>query len=373
MEFKDQPKITVIVPTLNRPELAKIAVDSVLRQSTRYSIQLILSNNGGNQNIRETFKSNSYKNKIEYIETEEILPMPAHWEWASTHAAGEYLMILPDRRLLKQGAIEQLVSVLDKNPDCDACCCCDEWLFESGRIVTTKTFSENIKLSTKKILHDFEVGLFDRNCLPLGLNSILRVKLVQTFRARNARYFDEISPDFRSAFNFLFNAKNIYVMAEPLMLTTGFNLSNGGKAYQGDRSYWNGLGAGSRFKHMPRAMEGNVWASIYEDYLRSKYVSQGIGDYTLVMTKTAMSHIMTEEFIKMIVSGFKNNWHRFLEIRKIMQVSGWTHLDDVRIIGNILSGLRQFTPLSVKKIYRRIYSWAKGGKIDLFNIAGFDR
>lgn len=369
-----KPKLTVVVPTLNRPELAKIAVDSILGQSSKYFCEIILSNNGANLRAREIFNSEFYKNKIIYLETKDVLPMTTHWEWASGFATGEYLMVLPDRRLLKQGAVNSLISSMENNQDCDACCCCDEWLFESGRLISTRTFTTDAKVSAESVLKNFEAGKFDRNCLPLGLNCILRSKFLTNYRFLHGKYFDGTSPDFRSAFNFLFTANSIYVISEPLMITTGFSLSNGGKAYKGDLSYLKSLGSDGEFNFMPRCFEGNVWGSIFEDYLRSKHFFKGDGAYKRIMSKSAMALMMTEEMIKVAVAKFSGNSCRhYLEVRRVLKACGWKISDDFRALKGVIAGLKQFLPDSIKIVYRYIYAFINGKKKDILRVAGFAR
>lgn len=368
-----KPKLTVVVPTLNRPELAKIAVDSILNQNGEYCCEIIISNNGANIKTRELFNSGFYKDKIIYLETKNVLSMPMHWEWATGFATGEYLMVLPDRRLLKQGAIKQLISSMDSNPDCEACCCCDEWLYKSGRLETTKTFMSDTKFSTENILKRFEAGLVDRNSLPLGLNCVLRNSFLIEYRGVHGRYFDSISPDFRSAFNFLFNANNVYVISEPLIITTGFKLSNGGEAYKGDSSYLNSLGTSGQFIFLPRCFEGNVWGSIYEDYLRSKFLFKMNGDYKSIMSKFAMTSIMTEQMIKVVASNFNHNSRdHYRAVRKVLKMCGWDIIDDLKTMRSVFAGLRQFLPEPLKRIYRSFYALTKIDKArDVLQVAGF--
>ncbi len=353
-----KPKLTVVVPTLNRPELAKIAVDSVLGQDGGFYCEIILSNNGANPQTREIFNSEFYKNRIRYLETKEVLPMPIHWEWATNFATGEYLMILPDRKFLKQGAVKKLISSMENNKDCEACCYCLDAMNESGRLVTTKTFLADTKLSTKEILKKFENGLADGHSLPRGLNCILRNKFIKNYRDKHGKYFDAISPDFRSAFNFLFAANNVYVIAEPLMVDTGFKLSNGLKSYMGDLTYFKSLGRSGEFNFMPKCFEGKVWGSIYEDYLRSKFFFKRDGDYKKIMSKSAMLRMMTEEMTRVVASKFnRSSWNKYREVRSVLKAYGWESVDDLKAMKSVFFGLKRFLPETTKKVYHHFYDF----------------
>ena len=349
-----EPKLTVVVPTLNRPELAKIAVDSVISQDVECCCEIIISNNGANPQTREIFTSEYYNNRIIYLESKEVLPMPIHWEWVTGFATGEYLMILPDRRFLKQGAIKLLISSMENNQDCEACCFCWDEINEGGRVVTTKTFLSDTKLSTKEILIKIEDGSFDGNSLPRGFNSIVRNKFIGNFRDKHGKYFDSISPDFRSAFNFLFAANNVYVIAEPLMVATGFKLSNGNKVYGGDLTYFKSLGRSGELKFMPNCFGGRMCSSIYEDYLRSKFYFKGDGDYKKIMSKSAMLVMMIEEMTRVVASKFNSSsWKNYREVRSVLKGCGWDPLDDFKAMKHVFVGLKQFLPEPIKKIYHR--------------------
>lgn len=353
-----KPKLTVVVPTLDRPELAKIAVDSVLGQDGEFCCEIIVSNNGANQKTREIFTSDEYNKKIKYLESKEVLPMPAHWEWATSFATGEYLIVLPDRRLLKQGAVKQLISTMENNQDCEACCCAWDEINESGRLVTTKSFQSDAKFSTEDVLKKFEIGLAGWHHLPRGLNCILRTKFVDQYRDMHGTYFDSISPDFRSAFNFLFTANNVYVIAEPLMIATGFKLSNGIGVLRGDPTYFNSLGRSGEFNFMPKCFQGRMTALIYEDYLRSKFFFKSDGDYKKVMSKSAMVIMMTEEMTRVVASSFnKSSWRNYREVRSVLKACGWETRDDFKAIKNVLYGLKQFLPVPVKKMYHQAYAF----------------
>ena len=365
--------ISIIIPTLNRPELAQASVDSVLQQNTDTSFDLIISNNGGNKITSDIFNDQKYRGKLRYVETSTILPMTKHWEWASQFATGDFVMMLPDRRLLKQGALDAFSRAIMANSDCDAfCCCCDEWLYESGRIVTTQTLEKDLVITPEKILVEFERGVIDRNTLPLGLNSLVSRELICNYRETHGEYYAAISPDFRSAFNFLsFSKKKVYVIAAPLMLTTGFNLSNGGAAFKGDNTYLKSLGDEGVFKYAPRCLEGNVWGSIFEDYLRAKNVNSKNIYFNEIINKPSMNKIMSEEMYKLFAGRLSfRAISRYTMIRKTLSQLGWRASDDFKALISSLRSLRQLTPNWVKKIFRLMYR-ARHPQKNIMEIAGF--
>lgn len=364
------PIFSIIIPTLNRPEFAKTAVDSILNQKFDFCVEVILSNNGGDKRTSEIFNSELYKSKIKYIETEKVLSMPKHWEWASLQATGDYLMVLPDRRILKQGALSTIRDVIIDFPQCESVIFTDEWLYDSGLLVTMKSLNNDIFVTTKRVLIDFENGVFDRNMLPLALNSAIKNEFIQNYRLQHGCYFQSISPDFRSAFNYLFSAEFIYSIADPIMVTTGFKSSNGGAAYAGDNTYLTSLKEEGLFKFMPRCFEGNVWASIFEDYLRTKSNFFDSVSYNDIMTLDAMQRINNEELFKLINSRFKKQSRlRYFKIRRVLKSYGWRLEYDIKTI-NYKSFFILMIPASIKKVLSSTYLFFFGRK-DKLKAAGF--
>lgn len=370
---KKLPHVCVVVPTLNRPELASTVATSVLNQLGEFTLDLVISNNGACNRTRAIFASSPFAGRIKYRESAKILPMPTHWELITSDLDCDYFMILPDRRILKQGALEKMVAALEKNEDCEAAVCgCDEWSAMTGRLIESLAGGQPGMQEASEIKRDFESGFVDRNSLPLGLNCLMRNDFVSSYRRHKGVYFDAISPDYRSAFNFVYSGASVWRMGEALMISTGFELSNGGGAYRGDGSYLESLGDSGNFQYMPPHFEGNVWAAIYEDYLRAKFSSEPKRTFHSAMTRSAMLSIMAEEYYKLAISrSGKMSWRHCRAVRASLIACGWSIFDDAKASNIAISSLRHHLPLRIKKIFYLYKNRGIKTDANVLQLAGF--
>jgi hypothetical protein len=98
-----RPFFTIVIPTMNRPQLLKSAIKSVLLQ-TFDDYELIVSDNS---NEKRCFKQNEETiaewhadHRFKYIKPMKWMNMPDHWEFATNQASGNYVVILTDRHVL---------------------------------------------------------------------------------------------------------------------------------------------------------------------------------------------------------------------------------------------------------------------------------
>lgn len=89
-----QPKITIIIPTRNGGKYLPYAVESVLSQKYE-NLELIISINHSTDNTYEYVKTIN-DNRVKIVTPPEDLNMTAHYEFALTHATGDWVMILGD-------------------------------------------------------------------------------------------------------------------------------------------------------------------------------------------------------------------------------------------------------------------------------------
>lgn len=90
----NQPKITIIIPTRNGGKYLPYAVESVLNQKYE-NLELIISINHSKDNTYEYVKTIN-DNRVKIVTPSEDLNMTAHYEFALTHATGDWVMILGD-------------------------------------------------------------------------------------------------------------------------------------------------------------------------------------------------------------------------------------------------------------------------------------
>lgn len=89
-----QPKLTVIIPTRNRPDTLAYSLKTVTCQPCA-ELEIIVSDNGDTPSARPVVEANGDA-RVRYIRPEGVLGMSEHWEFALGHAAGEWIGFLGD-------------------------------------------------------------------------------------------------------------------------------------------------------------------------------------------------------------------------------------------------------------------------------------
>lgn len=104
---KNNPTITIAIPTFNRASLLGQTIDSVLKQSYG-NLEIIVSDNCSTDNTGEVVAAYGDK-RIAYFRQDENLGMVGNWNFCLQHSTGEYFLLLSDDDLLEEKAIESLL------------------------------------------------------------------------------------------------------------------------------------------------------------------------------------------------------------------------------------------------------------------------
>ena len=273
------PLFSVLIPTKDRPEFVRDAIASVLLQEgPERDFELIVSNNGGGEETKRAVATWLHDDRVSYVEPPSELSMPDHWEWASQFLRGEYVMILTDRLLLRQGALASLRKVVASKPLPQVI----SWPVATYSEVSGATANmgdESAQIEEHSARAIWEGLREGRNLpspiLPRGLNSCVRTCIYDRVRAVRGRAFDSITPDFSSAFSVILVSDVIHHCSRPLAIEQGVRISNGGLMRKGgDTGYMQPLGTRAEMHHVPLCDIGSplVAAVIYEDLLRTAAV-----------------------------------------------------------------------------------------------------
>lgn len=110
-------RFSVLIPTRNRLEYLRYAVESVLRQGYD-SWELIISDNCSDEDVGE-FVSSLRDPRILYARTERPLPVTDNWNLALSRSSGDYVVMLGDDDCLMPGYFRamHLLAEAHREPD----------------------------------------------------------------------------------------------------------------------------------------------------------------------------------------------------------------------------------------------------------------
>lgn len=87
-------KFSVLLPTRNRLEYLKYAIETV-RQQDYSNWEIIVSDNNSSENISGYIESIK-ENRIKYVRTETLIPVTDNWNNALQYSTGDYVVMLGD-------------------------------------------------------------------------------------------------------------------------------------------------------------------------------------------------------------------------------------------------------------------------------------
>ena len=150
-------KYSIIIPTRNRAEYLPYAIKSVIN-SPRLDIELIVSNNHSTDETREIL-TKIIDHRVKIIAPEISLSMAGHYEFAISHAKGEWITILGDDDAVMPHIFDSLDKYICQYPNIDIISSARAYYFWKGcedlygKSVVIYRSSPNIKIrSTKKDL-----------------------------------------------------------------------------------------------------------------------------------------------------------------------------------------------------------------------------
>jgi glycosyltransferase involved in cell wall biosynthesis len=106
--------VTVGIPTFNRADLAREAIDSVLAQTYR-NFRLIVSDNASTDETQEVVASITDA-RLEYVRADKNIGMIGNFNRVIELTETEFLMLLPDDDRLYPDYLRAVVDVLQRNP-----------------------------------------------------------------------------------------------------------------------------------------------------------------------------------------------------------------------------------------------------------------
>lgn len=236
-----EPRLVIIVPTRNRPDLALRAARSAISQMPSQSLVVVSDNSSdpsATDQLRVEVEALRSPNLL-LLQPSEDLAMPAHWQWVMdqvelvddwTHAT-----VLTDRMVYKHGALEAMMRAIRLRPDrvvtfnhdtvddtvLPARAHCAAW---TGHLLEVQA-ERLLALSAELVLH---------SALPRMLNCAVPRSHIATIRARFGQVFASVAPDMYFAYRTLEVVDSIYYLDRSLLIHSALSRSNGASYSRGE-------------------------------------------------------------------------------------------------------------------------------------------
>jgi Glycosyl transferase family 2 len=234
--------LVVVIPTRNRSDLAKEAIESVIGQ-VDCAVQVLVSDNSTTSESRSDLSGYCREREnagLRYVEPPESLPMAKHWDWAiqqalSLHYASTHFAFLTDRMLFKPGALRTLTEIITAYPDRIVTYMHDMVDdFSLPVVVRQYTWTGNLyDVPTTRLLEMSAESIMYDTAMPRMLNSIVPRNVLKIVQRRFGNIFSPIAPDWNFCYRALEVVDSILFHDRALLVHYAQPRSNGQSAHYG--------------------------------------------------------------------------------------------------------------------------------------------
>ncbi|WP_392478274.1 glycosyltransferase family 2 protein [Nostoc sp. C110] len=175
-----QPLVSVIIPTYNRPDYLKQAIASAIKQ-TYQNIEIIVSDNCSLENPQALVASFG-DSRIRFWRHQQNVGMLANQQHGFNMARGKYVASLHDDDIWNEDFLAKLVPVLEANPEL-ILAFCDQYIIDANGMIDNAGTEKNTRGYQRDKLKEgiyqpfYKVGLVDKS-IPTAASCLIRNNLV---------------------------------------------------------------------------------------------------------------------------------------------------------------------------------------------------
>lgn len=228
-----KPFFSVAIPTYNRAQLLKLAIESVLRQ-TFEDFEIVISNSASTDNTREVIESFN-DSRIRHIESKEKMVVGDNYQTALDNTCGEYITFLSDDDAYSPILLEHAKKIIDEqNAEIVGYQYCRYYyddLFDFERPISKNTllienFSGKVtKFSSKEAVEqvylNYGLSRVEQNSdfiMPYLSNAVYHNELFKKLKLVSPSLFHTVPPDMYLAIAVFFVSNYYYCLDEPLLV-----------------------------------------------------------------------------------------------------------------------------------------------------------
>ena len=239
-----RPRLAIVVPTRNRPELAGAAIDSAL-SSAIADLRLIVSDNSTDVESTRRLRAACQERgdpRLTYVRAPRSMTVAEHWQWALEQAlelAGvSHLSYLTDRMIYQRGALEAVLELVANAPDAVLSYNHDrvEDYRPPVRLVQEPWSGAVVPLPSAELLERAAQGDPWHPALPRMLNCVVPVSLLDELQRRFGSVFASAGQDSRFAYRCLSLVDTVRYYDRPCLIHYALHRSVGANYARGGRS-----------------------------------------------------------------------------------------------------------------------------------------
>ncbi len=197
-----KPFISVIIPTRERADTLKYAIETALNQQSQ-DYEVIVSDNFSQDNTKQVVESFNDPRLI-YVNSGCRLSMCDNYEFALEHAKGEYIIFIGDDDAIMPGAIDKLQLTIKSKPNLVYCWPMPLYTWpKNGKKASAYHLSPNnlpFEINLKKIAYRFIAVMRESGQLPSVYHGAVSKSILDMIRRQAGRVFHSTQPDVFTSF-----------------------------------------------------------------------------------------------------------------------------------------------------------------------------
>jgi glycosyltransferase involved in cell wall biosynthesis len=230
----ETPFFSIVMPTRNRCELLRYALQSALNQ-TFDDYEIVVVDNFSSDDTANVVKQVG-GDRVRYVRTDKVLPMHDNWDFALSQARGEWIGFLCDDDAYYPQLVGEVAGVVRDHPVEVVCWGTSHYFLDSpsgdparkGRVISGKCTGQIVEAESRPELESWlsmepRPG---RPGIPKMLNSCCRRSLVDRIVKSIGRFFLPSNPDYTSSVAMLaMTDKYVYISKRLAILGSGSHIT----------------------------------------------------------------------------------------------------------------------------------------------------
>ncbi len=151
----DCPKVSIMIPTFQRPKYLRKAVCSSLSQKTDIRFEVVIIDNDQNEELGKQILNEFTDDRLCYYSNSENIGMFGNWNRCIELARGEWITILSDDDELDENYVEELFGIISKTDDGGAITCNSFGINEESQVIDNKLLKKNRCMLVNVKITDF--------------------------------------------------------------------------------------------------------------------------------------------------------------------------------------------------------------------------